>query len=455
MKPRSARSLAYQIVRRFDPQRSHVTEALARELSRTEDRQRCTDLVLGTLRHRQTIDHILATLAGRPVPRISPQLLCVLRVAVYELCYCHQTPPYAIVHEAVEDTKRRGGRKQVAFVNGVLRQIGRQISDRQALISQTDPQTLLVTGPTHGCEFGRPLLPHLGEDPQGYLTTCFSLPAWLVQSWLDTYGFETTRDLCVASNRRPATTLRVNPLQTTDAEFLESLVQYGLSPTLCEPGLIQVRGSGDVTEIPGFAQGHFSIQDRAAYQVVNLMQPTRDETLLDYCAAPGGKTTHLAESTQDRARIYATDKESKRLQRVKENADRLRLKSVITLPWEAVADPAPYDAVLLDVPCSNTGVLAKRVEVRYRLSAKGCVHLQETQLELLGRAADLITAKGYICYSTCSIQPDENDRLIQRFLEKDRRFQLARESLMLPSAGEPDQDGGYVAILVRGSGLPG
>ncbi|MCH8216422.1 MAG: hypothetical protein IH892_06580, partial [Planctomycetes bacterium] len=276
-----------------------------------------------------------------------------------------------------------------------------------------------------------------------------------VESWLDAYGFETTRDLCVASNRRPATTLRVNPLQTTDAEFLQALVQYGLNPTLCEPGLIQVRGSGDVTEIPGFAQGHFSIQDRAAYQVVNLMQPAADETLLDYCAAPGGKTTHLAEYTRDRARIYATDKESKRLQRVKENADRLRLKSVITLPWEAAADSAPYDAVLLDVPCSNTGVLAKRVEVRYRLSAKGCVRLQETQLALLGRAADLITAKGYICYSTCSIQPAENDRLIQRFLEKDRRFQLARESLMLPSAGEPDQDGGYVAILVRGSGLPG
>lgn len=447
MKPRSARSLAYHIVRRFDPQRSHVTEALARELSRTDDRQRCTDLVLGTLRHRQTIDHLLATLAGRPVPRISPQLLCVLRVAVYELCYCPQTPQYALVNEAVEDTKRRAGRKQVAFVNGVLRQIGRQIRDRQALISQTDPQTLLVTGPTHGCAFDRPLLPHPGEDPQGYLSTGFSLPDWLVQSWLDAYGFETTRDLCVASNRRPATTLRVNPLQTTDAEFWESLVQYGLNPTLCEPGLIQVRGSGNVTEIPGFAQGHFSIQDRAAYQVVNLMQPAADETLLDYCAAPGGKTTHLAEYTRDRARIYATDKESKRLQRVKENADRLRLKSVITLPWEAAADSAPYDAVLLDVPCSNTGVLAKRVEVRYRLSAQGCVHLQETQLELLCRAADLITEKGLICYSTCSIQADENDRLIQRFLEKDRRFQLARESLMLPSAGEPDQDGGYVAIL--------
>jgi 16S rRNA (cytosine967-C5)-methyltransferase len=228
---------------------------------------------------------------------------------------------------------------------------------------------------------------------------------------------------------------------------LQALVQYGLNPTLCEPGLIQVRGSGDVTEIPGFAQGHFSIQDRAAYQVVNLMQPHGAGIFLDYCAAPGGKTTHLAEFTRDRASVYATDRDEKRLHRVKENAERLRLRSVTTLPWEAAADQAPYDAVLLDVPCSNTGVLAKRVEVRYRLSPEGCVHLQATQLELLCRAADLITEKGFICYSTCSIQPDENDRLIQRFLKEDRRFQLARESLMLPSAGEPDQDGGYVAIL--------
>ena len=107
----------------------------------------------------------------------------------------------------------------------------------------------------------------------------------------------------------------------------------------------------------------------------------------------------------------------------------------------------PYDAVLLDAPCSNTGVLAKRVEVRYRLSAKGCVDSQETQLALLCRAADLITEKGFICYSTCSIQADENERLIQRFLKQDRRFRLARESLTLPSAAEPDQDGGYAAIL--------
>jgi len=207
-----------------------------------------------------------------------------------------------------------------------------------------------------------------------------------------------------------------------------------------------------VPELPGFAQGLFTVQDITASYPVNMLSPAADWRILDLCAAPGTKTTQLAELTGDKAKIIATDTDKKRLEKVTENTARLGLNSISTIEYENLQktfDTASFDAVLLDVPCSNTGVLAKRIEVRYRIRPGTIKDLAKTQAELLQTAAAMLKPKGKICYSTCSIQKDENADLIKNFLRLNPAFELESELLTLPSVETFDHDGGYVAILNR------
>ncbi|HUV64457.1 MAG TPA: methyltransferase domain-containing protein, partial [Sedimentisphaerales bacterium] len=199
---------------------------------------------------------------------------------------------------------------------------------------------------------------------------------------------------------------------------------------------------------PGFAEGEFTVQDITASGAVKLLDPQPGWTILDLCAAPGTKTTQLAEATGDSATIIATDIDSRRLEMVKENIARLGIKSVDVVPYRELLD-SKFDCVLLDVPCSNAGVLAKRVEARYRISPEGIRALVKIQAELLGTAALMLKPHGKICYSTCSIQKAENAELVRGFLRENPAFALESEDLTLPSAEGLDHDGGYAAILVK------
>jgi 16S rRNA (cytosine967-C5)-methyltransferase len=204
-----------------------------------------------------------------------------------------------------------------------------------------------------------------------------------------------------------------------------------------------------VPQLPGFAEGLFTVQDITASQAVRLLQPRCDWTILDMCAAPGTKTAQLAEATGDAARVIATDIDARRLDRVRENVTRLGIANVTVVPYNHLgqAAPGPYGAVLLDVPCSNTGVLARRVEARFRITRKARRSLAETQSALLDRAAALLKPGGTICYSTCSISSQENQQLVRAFLSRHADFTLAREDLILPAPGPFDHDGAYVAVL--------
>ena len=226
----------------------------------------------------------------------------------------------------------------------------------------------------------------------------------------------------------------------------------GLYPErLQRASLLRVVGPQSVTKLPGFAEGLFTIQDPSASNAVALLDPQSGWTILDLCAAPGTKTTQLAERTQDKAQIVATDIDASRLEKVHENLTRLGVGSVTVIPYSEAAQktPARYDAILLDVPCSNTGVLAKRVEARFRLNQSPAEELVRTQRALLEKATTLLKPGGRICYSTCSIQRAENSDLIDSFLKANRQFELVAEELLLPSATGFDHDGAYVAILAQ------
>jgi len=470
-KPISARLVAANVLNQFDPKHNYASTILNKFLHKTQERQRATDLVFGCVRNRTAIDTVISKFTACSIERIQAKVLNIIRIGAYELIYSSATPDYSIVNEAVENAKTIAAKKQVGFVNAALRQITRHITNSQILLSQANVKNTLPQTPSTGCEFDTDILPDLKTSPADYLSTAFSLPKWLITDWLDEYGIELTRQICFASNRRPSIYIRPNTLKTTTQKLVDNLHKADINIELVpDSQMIKITGPKNVTGLPGFDEGQFTIQDITAAQPVKLLKPQPDWKILDLCAAPGTKTTQLAEATGDKAQIIATDIDTERLKMVKENITRLSIKNVTIIEYEKLFKNSvfdirhsdftinPVDCVLLDVPCSNTGVLAKRIEARYRITTKAIKDLAKIQADLLKTAASiLVSAKravagiktnGKICYCTCSIQKQENSEVIKDFLQKNLAFKLESEKLILPSADVlADHDGGYIAII--------
>ena len=452
--PLTARAVAASVLTQADHKKGDVVETLADFLRRTKEPQRATDIVFGVLKNNCLIDNLIEKVSAVPVARISGKILNILRVGVYELVYCPQAAEYAIVDEAVDYSKRVAGAKQAGFVNAILRQTQKHIINRQKPIEQSRLRETVPQTPDTGCEFDFEILPDPKESPQEYLGYAFSLPGWLVGDWLRTFGPEQTRNICFASNRRPSVYLRPNPLRTTAEELAEKLraadVECEIEP---ESQMIKLTSPKAITALPGFDEGLFTVQDLAAAEVVRALKPKPGWTILDLCAAPGTKTTQLAEATGGKAKITATDIDTDRLEMVKENIARLGLAGcVTTINYSDVEKQGGFDCVLVDAPCSNTGVLARRPEVRHRITKSDVKKLAKTQMMLLSKAAGMLRPKGIICYSTCSIQPEEDGLLVRVFIKENPGFELESERLILPSAGMFDRDGSYTAIIARQAG---
>ncbi len=461
---KTARQIATALLNRFDPKRGYAAAILSDLLHQTNETQRATDLVFGSIRNRILIDYVITRFADCPVERIQPELLNIIRIASFELLYSPQTPEYSIVNEAVNMAKALARKKQTNFVNAVLRQITRHIQNRQVTLSKADSMRILPQNISTGCQFDADILADPQTSPAEYFSIVFSLPQWLVTDWLNDFGTDSTRQICFASNRRPSIYIRPNILKTTTQKFAEIFhqadIDFEILPIVipaeagiqessdADESMIKLKSPRAITELPGFKEGLFTVQDITASLPVRLLNPQPEWKILDLCAAPGTKTTQLAELTEDSAKIIATDIDPERLKSVKENTTRLGITCVNILPYEQLLN-SKFDSVLLDVPCSNTGVLAKRIEVRFRINPKAVKEMAKTQASLLAAAAKMLKPNGKICYSTCSIQKAENRERVQDFLRQTPGFELQSELLTLPSAEGFDRDGGYVAIITR------
>lgn len=446
-KQKSARTIAVETLNSCDPQRNYASTFLNKLLSKTDQKQRATDLVLGSIRNRYAIDTVIAAFSGRLVERIPDKLLNIIRVGTCELIYSPDTAQYSIVNDAVNNARAFIGKKQAGFVNAVLRQITRGITNRQIDLSKSNIARTLCQSPETGCEFDRDFLPNPESSEADYLSTVFSLPVWLVSDWLSNFAFEATRLICLASNRKPGIYIRPNSLKISAQELVEKFrladIEIDITP---QDSMIRIKRPRTITQLPGFAEGLFVVQDITASRVIKKLNPRPDWKILDLCAAPGVKTTQLAEITGDSVTVIATDIDTARLKKIEENTIRLGIKSVEVIPYDKL-QKFKFDCILLDVPCSNTGVLARRVEARHRITPDAIKKLITTQTELLNTAVSMLNPHGIICYSTCSIQKNENSILIKDFLQNNPNFILNSAKLTLPSAEHFDCDGGYTAIL--------
>lgn len=400
-----------------------------------------TALVLGTLRRRGTLDAILQAHSTRKLPLVKPETLASLRVALFELLYFDESPAHAVIHAGVENTKRFGRFKDVGFVNAVLRNIlrGRR---RVAPAEAADPRRSLPRE-RQAILFRRVVFPDPTAKPAEYLAARGSTKPWIARRRLAELGAERALGCLDLQAATPPTLIRPAPERRSAVQA--ALQAAGIA---WQPGphaaLLQLPPgvrAGDVLE----ACGRWVVfQDAVASQVAPFLGPPPGGRVLDYCAAPGGKATHLAQLVGPQGHVTAWDADPERLEKVKENAERLGL------PHLACGRPegdGPYDAVLADVPCSNTGVLARRPEARWRIKERHLPGLAERQLRILKDAAAHLRPGGALVYSTCSLEAEENRGVVEAFLARHGDFALEDCRTVYPD--EAAGDGGFMARLRR------
>jgi len=451
-KAHTARSLALQILIESHRRDAFAQELLDKRLSETAlsapDRRLVTQLVYGVLRRRGTLDALLRPRVSRLPHQVEPRLWEALRLGAYQLTLLTHIPAHAAIHETVElaATFNRAGAK--GFLNAVLRSLVPLMTDE--FTSEPAADALPWEKGVYR-KLTAPALPEPALNPAEYLAAGFSFPRWLAARWMERYGWEECLRLGFWFAGSASLWLRCNTLRTDRTSCLAALIQAGIA---AEPGqhsqAIRLIEPVAVRELPGYDKGWFAVQDESAMRVASALAPIPGSRVLDVCSAPGGKTTHLAELMQNQGQIVACDVDDRRLQTVRELCSRLGITVVEThrLHPEQNEDlPAgPFDAILVDVPCSNTGVLGRRPEVRWRLRAADFRRLVPLQTKLLIQAVERLKPGGMIVYSTCSIEPEENQQVVRAVLQASTDLTLEAEEEQTP--GRP-ADGGYWAKLRR------
>jgi 16S rRNA (cytosine967-C5)-methyltransferase len=444
----SGRRLSYDVLTAWQQRGAYagrVIDDLCRERRVTAaDRAFAVDLTYTLIRRQATIDAILSAFVTRSRRDVEEGLWRLLQIGCCQLIFMDRVPPHAAVHETAGLCRELQQPQWTGMVNGVLRSLSGAIGD----VTEEPGVDAIPLSEARFRRLDRAVLPSPDQDAVEYLTRAYSYPRWLVREWLERFGLEETTQLCKWFNRVVPPAIRVNLLRSDVAQAQQILLTAGVPTHVGRfPEALIAETSFRPLDIPGFGEGAFSIQDESAMAAGRLLDPQRGESVLDLCAAPGGKTAHLAELMQDTGRILATDIDSERLRLVSEGAQRLGLNCIEARQIAADGHDLPeelFDAVLVDVPCSNTGVLGKRPEARWRTSPESITELIPVQVRLLTQALQCIRPGGRVVYSTCSIDPRENREVVDRVLASIDRVTLEQEQMHVP--GEP-ADGGYQALL--------
>ncbi len=402
---------------------THLENELGRTPLPPKDRALCQELVYGVVRWQSALDWLIARKTGDREQKPALQLL--LRLGLYQLFWLDRVPDHAAVHQTVELAREAGFGPQAGFVNALLRGCLRErdvLEQQLTELKRTDP----ARGHSH--------------------------PEWLWQRWQARWGADQATRLMAWNNTPPHAFARVNTLQTDPGTLLQQWrekenVEYDLflrdwvGENLC----FELKSLPPLARLESFQKGWFYVQDPSTLMAVRLLDPQPGEVILDLCAAPGGKTTFIAQVMQNQGRIVACDSAPERLKLLRENCVRLGATCVEPQPLRA-PDARPtrlFDRVLVDAPCSNTGVMRRRVELRWRLRLDEIQHLHALQLELLTQAAAQVKPGGVLVYSTCSLEPEENSEVVTAFLAAQPGFTLEATRELQPFVD--NSDGAFAA----------
>jgi len=410
----------------------YIENILARELGkitlRADDRALAQELTFGTVRWEATLDALINRKTEGRAQKLTLQIL--LRLGLYQLFWLSRIPDHAAVHETVELAKQLGFGAQAGFINAILRGYLREKEATERLLQEWTEQQ-----------------PALG----------YSHPEWLYARWAARWNIEHARRLMEWNNTAPKVFARVNTLRVEPGKLLQCWreaehVEYDffVRDWTGENLIFMLKSHPPIETLASFQKGWFYVQDPSTLLAVTVLDPQPGECVLDLCAAPGGKTTFIAQRMQNQGAVLAQDVSADRLRLVIENCARLGVSCVqteVVSSNDAKARPEFFDRVLLDVPCSNSGVMRRRIDLRWRIRPEEIGRLRTAQLDLLQRTAPQLKPGGILVYSTCSLEPEENQSVVQEFLESAPQFKLESERELLPF--RDGVDGAYVARLKR------
>jgi 16S rRNA (cytosine967-C5)-methyltransferase len=404
---------------------SLLETALAGARLSPPDRGLCQEIVYGVVRWQATLDWLIARKTNGREQKSTLQNL--LRLGLYQIFWLDRIPDHAAVHETVELAKQSGFGPQAGFVNAILRGYLREAGETKKLLADL--------------KISQPALGH-------------SHPDWLVAKWQKRFGAVKTAQLLDWNNTPPKTFARVNTLKIDASKLIEKWreenVEYDFvsHDWLDENLIFELKSHPPLNSLPSFRDGWFYIQDPSTLLAVRELNPQPGETILDMCAAPGGKTTFIAQLMNNQGRIIAQDVSEERLKLIQENCKRLGVTNVETVSNSSFFIlHSSFDRILVDAPCSNTGVMRRRVDLRWRIQPNEIERLRATQLDLLNQAATKLKRGGVLIYSTCSLEPEENSEVVKQFLDTHANFKIESESELLPFAD--GVDGAFVARLAR------
>ncbi|MBF0448872.1 MAG: 16S rRNA (cytosine(967)-C(5))-methyltransferase RsmB [Magnetococcales bacterium] len=404
------------------------------------DRGLAFEIAFGTIRHLSLLDKILDSCMARPLSKKRHFLRGVLRTGLYQVRYL-RVPDRAAVNESVNLVKRSPEQAHSGFANAVLR---KAIS--------VDHQTVLAKV----------------KNPIERLALEYAHPAWLVERWLARADREQVIARLMANNRPPPLTLRTNSLKISTDQLLDQLSLVQAEAASNTPEAILIANRGSVEGLPGFSEGWFAVQDQAAQWVSRFLDPQPGDDILDACAAPGGKTAHLVALAQGQATVVAIEKYASRLQRLQENLNRLQIAGVSLHAGDAADSQwlgeKQFDRILIDAPCTGTGVIRRHPEIKWRRKPSDIDRMVKEQAAILDSVAQRLRPGGRLVYATCSVEPDENERQVERFLSQNknwRRLPITSQDDGINAAclnpfgdfsvepGQFDMDGFYAARLTR------
>ena len=414
-----ARNTALKVLNKLDQGRQTldgILDAIDPVTSRLSKRDRSlfNALIYGVLRWRGRLDYIISHFSDMPLKKIEPGVLNILRLGLFQIVYLDRIPDSAAVNTSVELARKIGAPRAAGFVNALL---------RKAAVNY------------NGVAF-----PALKSDAVAYFASAHSLPVWIARRWHHRYSPESLTALCETINTIPPITIRANTLKATRQQLMQSLeghAEHILPATDAPDGVIMKKLKRPIAELPAFRNGWFQVQDEAAQLVSLLLDPKPGESVLDACAGLGGKTAHLGQLMKNRGNITAMDKDENKLQQLGHEMQRLGISIVRPTRHDLNLNPGTklrgnFDRILLDAPCSGLGVLRRNPDIKWKSGEADFKRHARVQKRFLENLVQLIKPNGILVYAVCSVEPEENEAVIDAFLKKNPKFVIDNSPGKLP-----------------------
>ncbi len=435
---KNSREIALRVLYEINEQGAYSNISLNRnidyEVSSLDDAL-IREIVYGVLENKLFIDWVFSSFSKIKFKKISPYIKEIIRMGIYQIMFMDRIPDSAAVNESVKLAKKYGHKGSYGFVNGLLRNVTRNKDNIK--------------------------LPDKEKNSKEYLSIKYSHPKWMIDTWVDEFGYEFTQDICIANNTKPNLNIRVNTIKTTKEELIELLNQKGFivhKAKYANDGLI-IDNPTKITETDEFKRGLFQIQDESSMLVTQIMDPKEGSIVIDVCSAPGGKTTHIAQCMNNKGKIIARDVYEHKLNLIEDNCKRLGIEIIETQLYNALKVDEELiekaDYCLVDAPCSGLGLLRRKPDIKWNKQQDNVDEIINLQYQILVNGSKYVKRNGILIYSTCTINRDENINLVNKFLKENTDFKFASFKGLVNNIDNGMDNEGYIELFPNIHGTDG